>query len=770
MQPHSIPEDSAASAGYIAPGTGAAPAGAPSISRDPTLAAVPRKSSAGLPLYWLTTFLSAFLLFQIQPLIGKFILPWFGGTPGVWTTCMLCFQVLLFGGYAYAHFLISRLSPRAQAILHVVILAAACAALPIIPSGAWKPAGDVEPISRIVLLLVATVGLPFFVLSSTGPLLQGWFSRTHEGRSPYRLYALSNLGSLLALVSYPAVFEWTFAARALAYIWSTSFAVFAVLCALCAVNVARYSKRNFSGAGTEAGTGAELLANSAASEIAPGAGAKLLWFALAMVPSVLLLATTNQVCQDVASVPFLWVLPLTLYLVSFIVCFDNERWYSRRLMMPAAVLALACLYPVLRTGATVPFTLQVGAYFTAFFLCAMVCHGELVRRKPGTRHLTSFYLLIAAGGAAGGIFVGVISPLVFTNYYELHLGLFACAALMLVVLATDKNGRLFGLRPRPVWLVLLLSLSLFGVALLDEARERTTQVVDIQRTFYGVLRVTQDTAQYGRKDEPILQLLNGSIAHGFEYEVPKLRSIATTYYSPDSGVGLVLRERPGNRPRRVGLVGLGTGTLATYARPGDKFQFYEINPTVERLARQHFDYLEDCEGTVEVIHGDARLTLDRQSPQQFDVLVLDAFSGDAIPVHLLTVEAFEIYLRHLATGGIIAVHISNRHFDLEPVVDAIADRAHLAKAVIHADGTSTGAFSSLWVLVSPEAQALEVPRISGAARAPDARRVLWTDDHASLVEVLWRSSFKSLVSTTRETFAELKQKLFGSKNKGEAPE
>ncbi len=545
------------------------PSGPVTSTRLPSGAPAPRTAGVtggvSLALYSLTIFWSAFLLFQIQPLIGKFILPWFGGTPGVWTTCMLVFQMLLFGGYAYAHLTISRLRPRAQAALHIVLLLAACLALPIVPNLGWKPTGDVEPISRIVLLLGATVGLPFFVLSATGPLLQGWFSRSHDGRSPYRLYALSNVGSLLALISFPAVFDWIFATRALAYLWSWSFAGFAVLCAACAVSVARR---------TQPWTQTEPTVNGSGSlNAAPLLRTKLLWFALAMVPSVLLLATTNQVCLDVASVPFLWVLPLTLYLLSFILCFDSDWWYSRRIMMPATVVALCGLYLVMREGAGATFALQLIAYFAAFFLCAMVCHGELVRRKPDVAHLTSFYLVIAAGGAAGGIFVGIVAPLLFKNYYELDLGLFACAALMLLVVGTDKQSRLYRGFPRPVWLVLLLMLSSFGVALAIEATRTDGSIVDVRRNFYGVLRVIQGDADYGTTDEPILRLLNGRIAHGFQYQDPALWSVPTTYYSPESAIGLLLHERPGERPRRVGLVGLGIGTLATYARPGDQFQF-----------------------------------------------------------------------------------------------------------------------------------------------------------------------------------------------------
>jgi len=714
-------------------------------------------SGAFAALYALTIFLSAFLLFQVQPLIGKYILPWFGGTPGVWTTCMLFFQLLLFGGYLYAHLTSSRLTPRMQAIVHACILLAACALLPIVPNSTWKPHGDEDPVLWIVLVLGATVGLPFFALSATGPLLQSWFSRTHVGRSPYRLYALSNIGSLLALISYPAVFDWTFATTALARLWSWCFVLFVLLCATCAAGVATLSS----------GTAIPVRSlEGEDSDPPPSLGARILWFLLAMVPSVLLLATTNQVCLDVASVPFLWVLPLTLYLLSFILCFDGERWYSRRILMPATIVAIACLYPVLRTGATVSFAMQILAHFTAFFLCAMVCHGELVRRKPHVRHLTSFYLLISAGGAAGGLFVAVLAPLLFKNYYELHIGLFACVALMFVVLCTDRLSPFYGARPRVVWLLLMAALGVFAAALLDEAGQRRRTVVAVTRNFYGVLRVTRDDeAEYGDDKQTILRLMNGRIVHGFEYQAPELQTIPTSYYAPESAIGLVLNEKP-QKPRRVGLVGLGIGTLAAYARPGDHYRFYEINRADEEMARRYFHYLELCRGDAQIIHGDARLTLDREKePQNFDVLVLDAFSGDAIPVHLLTTEAFAIYLRHLAPDGIIAVHISNRHFSLRPVVDALADKYKLATATIDSPETNRGAENSLWVLVSRDPRRLAVDSIRKEALEPESARVLWTDDHAPLSEVLWKRTFKSLWSNIRGTVSEFAGRLTGHPKK-----
>jgi spermidine synthase len=676
-------------------------------------------------IYSFAIFLSAFLLFQVQPLIGKFVLPWFGGMPSVWTTCMLFFQLLLFGGYAYAHLATRWLAPRSQSIVHGILLAAACLLLPIIPSDSLKPLGTEEPISRIIVVLGLTVGAPFFVLSATGPLLQGWFSRTHRSRSPYRLYALSNVGSLLALVTFPTVFDWLLPTRFLAAMWSVCFVIFAVLCGICA----------WGAAGRDA-----LPARDDSRDVVaepPGWGTWLLWFALAMVPSVLLLATTNQVCLDVAPVPFLWVLPLTLYLLSFILCFDSDRWYSRRVFIPATMVAFACVCYALHQGPLASFSLQICAYFAALFFCAMVCHGELVRRKPDVRHLTSFYLVISAGGAAGGIFVGIIAPLIFTGYYELHVGLFACAFLIIVVLALDRRQIPFRGWGMIIWPLLVVAVLALGADLSANALQGE-QVITVVRNFYGVLRVKESQHTYGEGDDrqkrAIRGLWNGRIQHGFQYLDPELRDVATSYYTYTSGVGRAL-SLPSDHPRRVGLVGLGTGTLATYARPGDHFRFYEINSKVEEIAHKDFTFLADCKGEVEIIRGDARLNLAREQPQGFDVLVLDAFSGDAVPVHLLTREAFEIYLTHMTADGIIAVHISNRHFALQPVVLALADFHHLSTATIVAP-RSASAGNSLWVLVSASPKALQARRIQ-TSRVKKSRpgRVLWTDDHASLFQV-----------------------------------
>jgi hypothetical protein len=455
-----------------------------------------------------------------------------------------------------------------------------------------------------------------------------------------------------------------------------------VLCAICAWGLAHSGDREPDDVGEE-GIAFGEPAESVSAHV-PGAPSKrtlALWFALAMFPSMLLLATTNQVCLDVASVPFLWVLPLTLYLLTFIISFDNERWYYRPVVIPAACLSVAWVYHVLDQGAKVPLAQQIAAYFTSFFFCALVCHGELVRRKPDVRHLTSFYLLI-------------------------------------------------------LWLVLLAMLGTFGTALLDQAVQ-TRKDLAATRNFYGVLRVTQGEANYeGDMIVPARTLVNGRIQHGFQYGREDLLLVPTTYYSPSSGVGLLLNDRPPGKTRRVGLVGLGIGTLAAYAEPGDHYRFYEINTAVVDLARRYFHYLDRCRGEFDIALGDARLTMEREDPQNYDAIVLDAFSGDAIPIHLLTREAFAIYLRHLAPEGVIAVHISNHHFDLRPVVEAVAEAHHLATLSVETRGDLQGGYASNWVLVARDAKVFGDPRYDDKAEQPQPRRVLWTDDRSSLFEVL----------------------------------
>jgi len=676
-----------------------------------------------------TIFLSAFLLFQVQPLLSKTILPWFGGTPAVWTTCMLFFQAVLFGGYAYAHFLTQRLAPRSQAVVHLSVLLAAALSCPVSPSDVWKPTGGEDPTPLILQLLTASVGLPFFALSATGPLLQSWFSRVHAGTSPYRLYALSNIGSLLALVTYPFLFEPAFDTALQSVIWSWGFVAFGVLCALCAMRAGSMEPPLRSGIRENfEETNADVAEN-------PTWGVRLLWFLLAMTASVMLLATTNQVCMDVASVPFLWVLPLTLYLMTFILCFDSDRWYSRKWYAISLAVSVLCVCVVMMKGAAGSLIAQVLVYFAGLFISAMVCHGELVRLKPSPRHLTSFYLVISAGGAAGGLFVGVVAPLLFPIYLEMHVALFGVWVLMMLVFFRDRRWVLHAGRPRWAWGGLLLGVFVLAALLRAQANNNLNGAVEVARNFYGVLRVQEKHPH--DPDRRCYRLMHGHIVHGLQFHAPKKRLIPTSYYGRQSAVGHVLQNAGPNRPLHVGVVGLGIGTVAAYAKPGDRYRFYEINPEVIRLARKHFTFLASCRGEVSIVTGDARQMMEREPPQQFDVLVVDAFSGDAIPTHLVSREAFDVYRRHLKPGGVLAFHISNLYFDLRPVLASAAGQLGWQSLVVVSLGDrDTGTKDAMWMVMAPNLARPEFAPLRKAGRPYHGPTIEWTDSRNNLVEIL----------------------------------
>ena len=660
--------------------------------------------------FGITILAGAFLLFQVQPLVSKAILPWFGGCPAVWTTCMLFFQVVLFAGYCYAHLLQRWLAPRRQAAVHLALVVAALALLPILPGAHWKPQDSSNPTWQILLLLAATVGLPYFALSATSPLVQAWFSGVCPDRSPYRLYALSNAGSLVALLSYPFLFEPAFALRQQSLLWSGSFILYAALCGASLVSVWRCVSPLPLGEGP-AGTGEDSrfkvqgLAISRSSNLqiskspSPRWLDRLRWLALPACASLMLLATTNHVCQDVAVVPFLWVIPLALYLFSFIVTFDHARWYVRQFWAAAAILALigSVANDFTRLSEDRRFFLNLSEeltlYLGAMFCACMVCHGELARLKPRPRHLTEFYLWIAAGGAIGGLLVGVAAPHCLKANYEWQIGVALSGILSAGLLVSARwkrtdavaEGKKLPTMPyserrqsrssagpipprtsRRLSLSVVVRSTLFACAVLAVvvylvcSLDDASYVRDRARNFYGVVAVCDYYSDDPDKHELLLR--NGQITHGCQFVDPAKHHWPTTYYGETSGVGRAILGLQKSGPVRVGAIGLGVGTLAAYARPGDLFRFYEINPQVVEMAKKHFTYLVDCRGQCEIKLGDARLSLEAEPPQEkFDVIVVDAFSGDSIPTHLLTVEAFDIYRKHLALRGVIAVHVSNRY-------------------------------------------------------------------------------------------------------------
>ncbi len=677
----------------------------------------------------LTIFWGACLLFLVQPLIARFILPWFGGGPAVWTTCMLFFQVLLLGGYAYAHFSISRLTPRRQVITHLCLLVLSVALLPITPGDHWKPTDGSHAAGHILLLLLACLGLPYLVLSATGPLLQAWFSKANPGVSPYRLYALSNIGSLLALLAYPFVLEPQLARQDQAEYWSYGLVLYAGLAAWCGVKV-------WHSDGADAAKSA-----SAEDEPAPTLLRRLLWFALPACGVMLLLAITNKLCQDIAVVPFLWVLPLSLYLLSFIVSFDSPRWYHRGFWLPLLAVLLGLVLQNLHQAESHPdITPLATLYLGTLFVACMVCHGEVFRLRPGANRLTGYYLSISAGGAVGGLFVALVAPFVFPDYFELHLALFLTAALVIIVLRQDPALPFRQGRARWAWSVPFIALAAMGYGLADVATTSLRGSLSTTRGFYGVLKVNDNDS--GNPDLHHLTLQHGATIHGLQYVDPEKRTFASSYYTSTSGIGRLLRAHKPGGGRKVGAIGLGCGTLATWGRAGDTFRFYEINHDVARLATSTFTYLKDSKAKTELVMGDARLSMEREADQQYDVIVLDAFSSDAIPVHLLTLEAFDHYQRHLKPDGVIAVHVSNRYLDLHPVVYRIADKIGFPAITIDDNDTAyedAGFYGSDWIIMTRNQVLLQQPLLKDVTKETvefPARIMYWTDERSDLLSIL----------------------------------
>lgn len=712
-------------------------------------------------------FVGAFLLFQVQPLIAKFILPWFGGAAAVWTTCMLFYQTLLVGGYWYAHLLRRMARTRAQIVGHGILLAAALGALPIEPAADWKPLDGISPAWHIIRLLTATVGLPYLALAAASPLMQAWFSRACPERSPYPLYALSNAGAMLALLSYPVLFEPNLPLGVQSRLWSAGFTAFAGLNILCMVALWRGEKVAMRGSDkrpsepagvipTKAGMespqdrlapdfrpdgGSERISGSLPGSTRGGAARpwrqRMQWLILTASASLLLLATTNMICQDIAVVPFLWVAPLSLYLLSFIICFGRFQSYGRGLWSLLVVLlmwVLADRETLEEYGYALDMAGETALYLAALFAACMLCHGECFRLRPRPERLTEFYLMIGIGGALGGLLAGVVAPSVFTSYVEWRVGVMVVCAMALLVLGHSlmddyRTWKLIGL-------VVALPAAVMGAISLASADTGLLGVMEQTRNFHGMVAVCERNAGDPASHEILMR--HGTTHHGGQFADPAKRRWPTAYYGEESGVGRALGYYREARPLRVGVVGLGVGTIAAYARPGDVYRFYELNPEVLRLARRHFTYLGDCRGQCEVVLGDGRLSLEREAPQNFDLLVLDAFSSDAIPVHLLTREAFELYRRHLAPGGVIAVHITNRHLRLAPVLEAAA--SHFGMKVLQVVTSEDGErliFDADWMLITEnDAFVGAVPGMPPPDPADRSKVTLWTDHHSSLLPLL----------------------------------
>lgn len=718
---------------------------------------------------------SAFLLFQVQPMAGKAILPWFGGTPAVWTTAMLFFQCTLFGGYVYAHLLASRMAPGAQVAIHLVLLAlAAWFAAGVLPGEQLKPSGEGAPIGSILWILAASVGVPYFCLATTGPLLQHWFAQARLGGSVFRLYALSNVGSFAALLSFPYLLEPRLALPTIAWLWTAGFWGFAIGCAAVAVSVlAGGARAGAPAAATAAGGAAELggavaSGGAAAAARRPGWRTRAGWLALPALASLAFVATTDHVSHDIAPEPRLWIATLSLYLLTFILTFDHPRWYRPAWTAAACVAAVVALagrdaIPSALGLSWSPGVSELRAlHYAAMFAACLLCHGELYRRRPDdVRQLTEFYLWMSAGGACGGLFVALVATNLFDDYHEWPLFLVAAMALSCVVLAREagragapRAGRRAGAA---------LAAIVLGAAVLwwedplgwrdRSSADRIELRLEQSRNFYGTVSVAERRHPGDPKRDHRV-FYSGQITHGIQYLDPDLRRLAVTYYSEDSGIGETLRWVAARQPAaRVALVGLGAGTLATYAREADHYDFFEINPDAVRIARRWFDNLETCRArSTSTFVGDARLVFERlPADVRYDVIVLDAFTGGSVPTHLLTREAFQTWHRHLAPDGFIAINITNGYLNLYPVVRAqaealglgfrnkwlAADRARLVRQNQHFVMTSDPAYLRAHPSVNrPIRDAAGA--IVGHERLDIPGLPLWTDRHGSIGAIQWR--------------------------------
>jgi hypothetical protein len=682
-------------------------------------------------VYPTTIFLSALLLFLVQPIIAKQILPWFGGSASVWTTCLFFFQLLLLVGYAYAHALTRWASPRRQVNIHGALLVVSLVSLPVIASVAWRE-GEGEPVVRILALLGSVVGLPYFLLATTGPLVQAWYARSMG--SPYRLFALSNAASLLGLLAYPFLLEPYLTTAVQAWLWSAGYGLFVVLCGVAAWA----SLGTVAPPAAAASDGDPLIPEDAGAPAAPlTAAATISWIVLAALGSLALVSVTAFISQNIAAIPLIWIVPLTIYLITFIIAFDGHiPVHGWPVAVPALILAGAMIIARQQEDFVSNFPLSLPLFLAGLFFVCLLCHGELAASKPHPRRLTYYYLMVSLGGALGSLGGSVLAPALLNGDFEMPLIL---TAIGLAFAWQIRRG------PEPVISVVIALVA--ATALLGMSAKSIYDQVKgtrlLARNFYASLRV-MDTGEQNLRRR---QLEHGGIEHGAQFLDPTRRAMPITYYGPRSGIGLAIahqRELAAGRPLSIGVVGLGTGTVAAWGEPGGKVKFYEINPRVLAIANSEFFFLADATaGKIEVTTamGDARLVMEREPPQRFDVLAVDAFSGDAIPMHLLTREAIAIYRKHVVENGVLAIHISNKFVELGPPVGALARDAKLdARLVDHDadDADDEAQNASSWVILPLDAKWWESGTVAERTKpltAPDGQPV-WTDDFNNLVAAL----------------------------------
>ena len=690
-------------------------------------------------LYAAAIFLSSSLLFLVEPMAGKRLLPLLGGSAAVWITCLVFFQTALLLGYLCAHWIATRLRPRTQAVVYVLLLI-----ISLVQVGRnLNPhlhSSTLHPIISVLSMLAVLIGLPFLALSATNPLLQAWYSRAAAKASddagktsspvpPYRLFALSNFGSLVALIIYPVLVEPYFSLRVQTLAWSAGFLIFVVVCGAISFskNLITSSKQTTTPEHSVPEQNVQPADPVEDSSPPPTPREQTLWLLMAACGALLLSAVTNHLSQNIAAIPLLWILPLTIYLLTFVIAFNGGLYFRWPTVCFLAVAVGLVAYRIIDLDKQTPIKISIPLFCVALFIACLFCHGELYRRRPSPRYTTQYYLLIAAGGALGSMFVGVLAPFIFVGSYEMAWSLVYTAALAAVLLW----------RSHWIWTLAwsIVTAAMLVVVVLQVRAYGENTIVQV-RSFYGTMRVQQETTDEG---EMYRTLVHGTIQHGTQYfGDDDDRTSPTTYYVHDSGIGLALDWCCNGRPRRVGVVGLGAGTLAAYGKPGDVFRFYEIDPRVETIARNAFTYLRESKAKIELVEGDARLSMEAEPAEHYDVIAVDAFSGDAIPVHLLTAEALRLYQRHLRPGGILAFHISNSFLDLAPVVKAEAEHAGLPAVLVSTSDDDYGGYAADWVLVTRNQEFLSLPAVKDTAEEiklkPGLR--LWTDDYSSLLPIL----------------------------------
>jgi hypothetical protein len=683
------------------------------LHADDTIATQLELARAPVPAAVMTTTvaLGSFLLFSIQPMIAKFILPWFGGSAVVWTTSIMFFQVTMIGGYGYAHWLSSKQGKKEFGWLHIAALAFGVATLPIMPSEMWKPTGDENPVVQITMLLAATIGTTYLLLTATSPLIQSWFARVHAGKSPYKLFAVSNLASMTALLAYPAVIEPLTTRKEQAIGWSIGFCIYATLCGYTCWRMGRAKAVEHP---PRACAGVQVVASPKWCDM-------LRWTLIAALGSAMMLATSNHLTQNIPSIPMMWVLPLSVYLLTFVLCFDERGWYRPGVMIGEVALMLGAMSMLLAYKEW-QFTIlwHMVVFLVGLFVACMFLHGELARRKPAAKNLTWFYMSLSVGGAVGGIAVGVIAPLTLPGFLELEICIVGIS--LAAVLLTWKN--LKGRR------AVVVTVAVFSCGLTVFSVNRFgNDAVMTSRNFYGSLKVIKVMDENGNKKR---QLVHGAIVHGEQNEAEEKRREPTAYFTRQSGIGEVL-GRSGFGGRKVGVIGLGAGTLAAYGKKGDRFRFYEIDPGVVRAAQNDFSFLKDSDAQIEVVVGDGRLAIESEltskSDAGLDVIAVDAFSGDSIPLHLMTSEAVDAYLARLKPDGIIAFHVSNKFINLVPVLRKTALQKKLKMKHVH-EKNDEGRTLSEWVVFCKGADITEWGEGESSIKTESKR--VWTDDFSNI--------------------------------------